>query len=140
MSKKQRLVVTALLGIGVGLLVTAALYGAGDDNDITVTGNPAIDGLIPARESEILRRDKVGIDLADGYEAALTLVAGGQEIPVPSDQLDQNFRGLGEFTYKPADGKVLEFFPPQSNCVTATFWPVDDRDDIQSITWCFEVL
>ncbi len=140
MSRAQRLGVIAVLGLGIGLLVTAALYGASDDNDITISGNPAIDDLIPARESEILRRDKVGIDLAEGYEAALTLLAGGREIPVPSDQLDQNFQGLGEFTYKPADGKVLEFFPPQSNCVTATYWPIEDREDVQSITWCFEVL
>jgi len=140
MSKKQRLAISGLLAAGIGLLLLAALSGADDRADITVSGNPAIDALIPLRESEVLRRDKVGIDLADGYEAALTLHAGGRDIQVPADQLDQNFQSLGEYTYRPDVGKVLEFFPPQANCVTATFWPVNDRDDVGTIRWCFEVL
>jgi len=89
MSKKQRLAISGLLAAGIGLLLLAALSGADDRADITVSGNPAIDALIPLRESEVLRRDKVGIDLADGYEAALTLHAGGRDIQVPADQLDR---------------------------------------------------
>lgn len=139
MHKKQRLILSGLIGVGIGLLVLAGLSGGGDDEDITVTANPAIDALIPARESEILRRDMVGIDLAAGYEATLTLEAGGEIIPVPTDQIDSAQQSLGLYTYRPADGKVLEFFPAQSNCVTATYWPVEDRDDVQTIRWCFEV-
>lgn len=140
MSRKQRLIVSILLGSGIGLLVVAAFAGGGDRTDITVAGNPAIDALIPARESEILRRDRVGIDLADGYAAALTLEAGGLTLDVPADQLDAALLSLGQYTYKPADGKVLPFFPPQSNCVVATYWPVDDREEVQTIRWCFNVL
>ena len=140
MSRKQRLIVSTLLAGGIGLLVVAALAGGGDRTAITVAGNPAIDALIPERESEILRRDRVGIDMADGYEAALTLEAGGLTIDVPADQLDTALVSLGQYTYKPEDGKVLPFFPPQANCVIATYWPVEDREDIQTIRWCFEVL
>jgi hypothetical protein len=139
MVRNQRLIVSALLGFGIGLLVLAGLSGRDDDSDISVTANPAIDALIPARESEILRRDRVGIDLAAGYAAALTLEAGGEMIPVPTDQIDDAQQSLGLFTYKPEDGKVLPFFPAQSNCVTATYWPVEDREDVQTIRWCFEV-
>lgn len=141
MAKKQRLIVSALLGFGVGMLVLAALSGGGDGEDVSVSGNPAIDALIPARESEILRGDEVGIDLAEGFEAALTIeTSDGRTIPIPSDQLDQNFQdNLGVFTFRPGEGKALDVFPPQSNCVTATFWPVIDRDDAQTIRWCFEV-
>ena len=140
MSRKQRLIVSTLLAGGSGLLVVAALAGGGDRTDITVAGNPAIDALIPERESEILRRDRVGMDRADGYEAALTLEAGGLTSDVPADQLDTALVSLGQYTYKPEDGKVLPFFPPQANCVIATYWPVEDREDIQTIRWCFEVL
>lgn len=141
MAKRERFIVTALLGFGMFALVLAAVSGGGNDDDISVTGNPAIDALIPPRESEILRRDEVGIDLADGYEAALTIeTSDGRSIPVPSNQLEQNFQdNLGIFSYKPAEGKVLDVFPPQSNCVIATFWPIIDREDAQTITWCFEV-
>ncbi len=141
MKRNERLIVTALLGFGVGMLVLAGLSGGGGGDDITVSGNPAIDALIPARESEILRRDQVGIDLAEGFEASLTIeTSDGQTIPVPANQLDENFQAnLGQFVFKPGDGKVLEVFPPQSNCVTATIWPKDDRADVQTIRWCFQV-
>lgn len=141
MAKRERLIVTALLGFGMFALVMAGVSGGGNDDDISVTGNPAIDALIPPRESEILRRDEVGIDLAEGFEAALTIeTSDGRSIPVPSNQLEQNFQdNLGIFSYKPGDGKVLDVFPPQSNCVIATYWPIIDRDNAQTITWCFEV-
>jgi len=141
MARKQRLIVTALLGFGVGLLAIAAMSGGGNDDDRTVSGNPAIDDLVPARESEILRGDEVGIDLSDGYAAALTIeTSDGRTIPIPSDQLEQNFQeNLGRFLFRPGEGKALDVFPPQSNCIIATYWPIIDREDARQITWCFEV-
>ncbi len=141
MKKKERLIVTALVGVGIGMLVLAGLSGGGNDDDITVTGNPAIDGLIPPRESEILRRDQVGIDLAEGFEASLTIeTSDGRTIPVPANQIDTNFQAnLGQFLFKPGEGKVLDVFPPQSNCIRASIWPNTDRDEVQEIFWCFQV-
>ncbi len=141
MAKKQRMIVIALLGFGIGMLVIAALSGGGSDDDRTVSGNPAIDALIPARESEILRGDQVGIDLADGFEAALTIeTSDDRTIPIPSDQLEQNFQdNLGMFLFRPGESKALDAFPPQANCVTATYWPIIDREDAQTIRWCFQV-
>jgi hypothetical protein len=141
MAKQQRLIVAALLSFGVGMLVLAALSSGGNEDDISVTGNPAIDALIPERESEILRRDQIGIDLAEGFEAALTIeTSDGRTIAIPSDQLDENFQdNLGKFLFKPGDDKVLDVFPPQANCVTATYWPIIDRESAQIIRWCFEV-
>lgn len=141
MAKKQRMIVTALLGFGIAMLVIAAMSGGGSDEDRTVLGNPAIDALIPAREAEILRGDQVGIDLADGFEAALTIeTSDDRTIPIPSDQLEQNFQdNLGMFLFRPGEGKALDAFPPQANCVTATYWPIIDREDAQTIRWCFQV-
>jgi len=141
MSKRDRIIISVLIASGVVALVLAATNGAGDGADITVSGNPAIDALIPERESEVLRRTEVGIDLAEGYMAALTIeTSDGRNIPVPADQLDGNFQdNLGMFIFRPGVGQVLDVFPPQSNCVTATIWPVTDRQDAQTIRWCFEV-
>ena len=141
MSRRDKIVISGLLAFGLVLLVLAATNGAQDGADITVSGNPAIDALIPERESEVLRRTEVGIDLAEGYQAALTIeTSDGRNIPVPSDQLDGNFRdNLGRFVFRPGPGQVLDVFPPQANCVTATIWPVIDRQDAQTIRWCFEV-
>ena len=73
MSTRERIVISGLVAFGIVLFVLAATNGAEDGADITVSGNPAIDALIPERESEVLRRTEVGIDLAEGYMAALTI-------------------------------------------------------------------
>ena len=140
MSTRERIVISGLVAFGIVLFVLAATNGAEDGADITVSGNPAIDALIPERESEVLRRTEVGIDLAEGYMAALTIATSdGRNIPIPADQLDENLQSLGMFVFRPEVGRVLDVFPPQSNCVTATIWPVEDRQDAQTVTWCFEV-
>ena len=141
MSTRERIVFSGLMVVGILALVVAAFSGGGSDNDISVSGNPAIDALIPPRETEVLRRTEVGIDLAEGFQAALRIdTSDGRTIQVPSTQLDENFQGqLGRFVFRPGEGKILDVFPPQSNCATATFWPVTDRSDAQTITWCFEV-
>ena len=141
MAKKQRLAVALLIGAGIASLVLAFISGAGNEDDITVTQNPAIDELIPARESEILRGDRIGIDLAEGYRAALQIdTSDNQTIQIPADQLDPNFQNnLGVFSFRPGPGQILEVLPPQSNCVTATYWPVTDPRDSATIRWCFQV-
>ena len=141
MSTRDRIVISGLLAFGLVLLVLAATNGASDGADITVSGNPAIDALIPERESEVLRRGEIGIDLAEGFQAALTIeTSDGRSIAIPSDQLEGNFQdNLGRFIFRPGEGQVLDVLPPQSNCVRATFWPITDRQDAQEIRWCFEV-
>lgn len=141
MAKKQRIIVSALITFGICMLVLAATSGGGNGDDISVTQNPAIDALIPAREAEILRGDQIGIDLAEGYQAALQIeTSDDQTIQVPSNQLDQNFQeNLGIFSFRPGTGKVLTVLPPQSNCVTATYWPITDPQLSQTIRWCFQV-
>lgn len=140
MSKKQRLLFSGLIACGLAILVLGLSSGADDDSDVSVTGNPAIDALIPGRETNVLRRTEVGIDLAEGFAGALTIeTSDGRTIPVPSDQLEGNLQGIGRFTFRPGEGKVLDVFPPQSNCVTATYWPITDRNDSATIRWCFEV-
>lgn len=141
MAKKQRMIVSMLLACGIGMLILAATNGGNSGQDITVTQNPAIDALIPARESEILRGDRFGIDLAEGYKAALQIETSDRRtIAIPSDQLDPNFQNnLGVFSFRPGEGQVLEVLPPQSNCVTATYWPLTDPSDAKTIFWCFQV-
>jgi len=141
MAKKQRIIVSALIAFGISMFVLAAVSGGGNADDISVTQNPAIDALIPAREAEILRGDQVGIDLAEGYQAALQIeTSDDRTIQIPSNQLDDNLQdNLGIFTFRPGEGKVLNVLPPQSNCVTATYWPVTDPNLSQTIRWCFQV-
>ncbi len=141
MAKKERAVVSLAIAFGLVILALGFMSGAEDGEDISVTQNPAIDALIPDRESEILQGDQIGIDLAEGYAAALTIeTSDGRNIPIPTDEIDSNFQdNLGQFLFRPGAGKVLDALPPQSNCVTATYWPIIDAEDSLTIRWCFEV-
>ena len=141
MAKKERAIVSLAIAFGIVILGLGFVNGAEDGEDISVTQNPAIDALIPDRESDILQGDQVGIDLAEGYQGALTIeTSDGRNIPIPTDEIDENFQsGLGQFLFRPGEGKVLDALPPQSNCVTATYWPQVNPEDSQTIRWCFEV-
>lgn len=141
MTKKERAVVSLAIGLGIVMLGVAAFSGAEDAEDISVTQNPAIDALIPDREAEILQGDQIGIDLAEGFAAALTLeTSDGRTIQIPTDEIDGNFQdNLARFVFRPGPGQSLDALPPQSNCVTATYWPVSNPSDTDTIRWCFEV-
>lgn len=141
MTKKERLIVSLSIALGIVALGLAFFSGAEDADDISVSQNPAIDALIPERESEILQRDQVGIDLAEGFSAALTLeTSDGRTIPIPTDEIDGTFQdNLGQFLFRPGEGQVIDALPPQANCVTATYWPIIDPSDTDTIRWCFEV-
>ena len=141
MAKKERAIVSLAIAFGLVILALGFMNGAEDGEDISVTRNPAIDALIPEREAEILQGDLIGIDLAEGFAAALTVeTSDGRNIPIPTDEIDSNFQdNLGRFLFRPGEGKVLDALPPQSNCVTATYWPIVDPEDSLTIRWCFEV-
>ena len=141
MAKKDRAIVSLAIAFGVVLFGLAFTNGADEAEDISVTQNPAVDALIPDRESEILQGDQIGIDLAEGYAAALTIETNdGRTIPIPTNEIDSNFQdNLGRFLFRPAEGKVLSALPPNSNCVTATYWPIVTPEDSQTIHWCFQV-
>lgn len=141
MSKRDRVILALSFAVAFVAFGLAATSGAQDGEDISVTQNPAIDALIPERESEILQGDQVGIDLAEGFAGALTIeTSDGRNIPIPTDEIDSNFQdNLGLVVFRPGEGRVLESLPPQSNCVTATYWPIINPEDQQTIRWCFEV-
>lgn len=141
MAKKERAIISLAIAFGFVIIGIGFAGGAEDGEDISVTQNPAIDALIPDREAEILQGDQVGIDLADGFAAALTIeTSDGRNIPIPTDEVDGNFTdNLGRFLFRPGEGKVLDALPPQANCVTATYWPVVNPDDSRTIRWCFQV-
>ncbi len=131
MTVQQRLVVAAMIIAAVGLIAVA--YALADTDD-TTTANPAFEVLIPAPAAEILAQDRVGVDLAPGYDAELTI----DGIPIPADQLNR-VDALNEVTFQPGPDREFESWPGGPNCVEATYWLIAaGRDDAESFVWCFE--
>lgn len=133
MTRQQRLVVSIMITFAVGLIVVG--YTLTDTGDST-TLSPAFEELIPAAGSEILAQDRVGIDLASGYDARLTV----NGIPIPDDQLTR-VAALNEVTFSPGSDREFESWPGGNVCVEATYWLIAaGDDDASTFVWCFETV
>ena len=126
-----------LLGLaalmGAVALLLALLLADTDDNDVTVTGNAAVDELIPPRSAEVLSQETVGIDLAPGYDAQLTI----NGVVIPSEQI-RHQRNLNLFTFRPDRGKVIERLRAEQNCALVTYWRQEAGPaEADTISWCF---
>jgi hypothetical protein len=140
--------VMLIVGI-VGVVVALSMTNRASQVDLAVTGNPAIEGLIPERNAEVLRQTEIGIDLAPGYEAELVI----DGVPIPVDEMNilrdvenpnasSSARGsfgttLNRFTFQPLEGRAIEELLGDRHCVIAYFWPLSDRDARQAERWCF---
>lgn len=132
MSTRQRLVITLVLTAAVGLAIVAYLVADTDSED--APAGTAIEALVPAQGAEILAQDRVGVDLAPGYTAALWV----NGTPIPDDQLTI-VDALNLVQFQPGPGKEFESWPGGPNCVEARYWLIaDGPGDPRSFTWCFE--
>ena len=126
-----------LLGIaalmGAAAILLALFLADTDDNDVTVTGNAAVDELIPSRNAEVLSQETVGIDLAAGYDARLTI----NGVEIPPGQI-RHLPNLNRFTFRPDQGKAIESLRAEQNCVLVTYWRQEvGPADADTISWCF---
>lgn len=121
---------------------TLAVSGTGDAATVPVpvTIAPGVDARRPRDGAEVLAQERITLDLAAGWTGELTLVPeNGDPIEVPDDQLDTN--SLGELTFRPAPGKVIERLPSGEVCVDAVIWDqvrgraASERTE----SWCFDV-
>ena len=94
-----------------------------------------VEQLFPARDSEALQQQQVGIDLGPTYTGVL--VINGVEIP--EEQL-QRRPELNQVFFQPGDDLAVEELTPGRNCVTALVWrETESRDESRAVNWCFEV-
>jgi hypothetical protein len=131
---QPRHAVYALLLVVVAVSVYV-LFKKSQTNGVNI-GNGAIERVIPAPGSKILSQDQIGIDLAPGHEATLTL----NGTPIPEDEL-LIVPELNQVTFKASPDRETQLIPGQQNCVVATYW-LSSTGPTQSSTypWCFSVL
>ncbi len=105
-------------------------------SDTTQLDGGRIQRLIPTPGAKILQQDLIGIDMAPGYEASLTL----NGVPLP---LDQTYvvPQTNQVTFKAGPGKVFETLPAGENCMIATYWQSAFGPAVTSSrSWCFTVV
>jgi len=131
--KPRHLAYIGLLGIAGVCIVIAAGLGT---SDTTQLDGGRIQRLIPTPGAKILQQDLIGIDMAPGYEASLTL--NGVQLP-----LDQTYvvPQTNQVTFKAGPGKVFETLPAGENCMIATYWQSAFGPAVTSSrSWCFTVV
>lgn len=151
MTLRQRVIASALLAVAAGLFLVAGLSGrtGGDDTLVTTSGG-AVEELIPAPGTTVLRQSHVGIDLASGYAAELYL----NDVRIPPEQLNR-FRnpddprvanpvaaenvdvGLNRFVFQPQSDHVIAQLNGEENCARAVYWPLANPADRRTVEWCF---
>ena len=133
----RRVLVVAVLLVAVGLVALSSRY-KGEPSDPT-TLDSAVQRLIPADESPAaLRQAEIGIDLAPGWTAVLTI----NGVRIPEDEYRRN-DPENQIFFTPRRGRVIEELAPGRVVAVATIWrPVDQQTETQGsrqVTWNFRV-
>lgn len=134
---RYRVLIAAL--VAVAFLALYAGIRSTDTGEDDPTGRPdVVERLVPRAGDEVIRQAELGIDLAPGYEGALSL----NGVAIPTEELrlvpEQN-----QVFFTPGEGKAVERLLAGRNCATATVWksslgPGTPSD--QTFTWCFDAL
>lgn len=131
--KPRYLAYVALLAIAAVCFVIVSQLGTSGTTELD---GGRIQRLIPTPGSKILQQDIIGIDMAPGYEASLSL----NGVPLP---LDQTYvvPQINQTTFRAGPDKVFETLPAGQNCMIATYWQTAFGPAVSSSrTWCFTVV
>lgn len=130
---RPALLIVGLVG-GLVALATATSRPSGDGgrSPLLQSDISPIEALIPEENAEVLRQDRVGVDLVPGWFAELTI----NGVPIPDDELNST-ESLGLYFFQAREGRVIEELQADRNCATATLRPFADPQTTQRVTWCF---
>lgn len=139
-STRFKVVAILVLAGAIAAFVLAYLsFADGDDDPILSSGGQGdyVEALIPARNSQVPRQSRVGIDLITGWDGVLVI----NDVAIPEDELVVT-RELGLVEFTPGDGKAIEELAGGQNCVVATVWPISEgrEQGARNVSWCFEVV
>ncbi len=132
---RKGIITFLILGALVGIFFTGKSATTGMDSTSQNLPN-SVERLLPASGDEVLRQAQVGLDLAQGYKATLSI--NGTEIRTAEDGLITDL-GTGQVLYQPGPGKALKTLNSGQNCVIAMVW---DELKLEStatpVSWCFD--
>ena len=135
MTRRRALVISILMGLGIGILVLAALRPSEETGDVALEANPAVSELLPPRGDTVLPQANVGAILAAGWSGEI-LHIGGTAIPLDQQRVEP---ALNSVVFRPDEGLALERLPSQDVCATMRYWSVRNPDRTSTIDWCFRV-
>ncbi len=140
MLRKQQIIFSLLVAIGVALIAVTALVDRGGQTDLALS-IPGVEALIPERNDEVLQQQRVGIDLSPEYRLVEMTIAANSRCAngVAVTQHVRKVDGLQQFIFQPAAGLPVEALAPDQNCVTATIEKISAPGRFTDIEWSFTV-
>ena len=135
MPRSRALAISILMGLGIGIVLLAALLPSDDAGDVAIDTNPAVSELLPPRNDTVLPQANVGAILAAGWSGEI-LQIGGTQIPLDQQRVEP---ALNSVIFRPGAGLALERLPAQQVCATVRYWAVRNPDRVSTIDWCFRV-
>jgi hypothetical protein len=143
MPRRVKALLVAMTAVALGIFVSLAFIGSGGGGCSTPD---AIVELIPDCDQAVFQQAPVGVQVATGFRAELTLngtiipldeVTSGGELP---QDPANNPTGAAQtqFLFFPGDGKAVEQLQPV-NTVIVTYWPIAEGIEAsRTFTWTFE--
>ncbi len=141
MSRSVKLMIAILTVVGAGAFVLAAVVSDDSPGNVSISGNDAIEAIIPAEGAEVLQQQSVGVDLSPPYRVTSMIIAptddrsSGVDVTTQVDEMG----GLNQFVFSPAEGKLIEALSPDTNCVFVVYVEISRPNDPATVDWCFEV-
>lgn len=135
-SVRFKILAALLVAVATGAFVAAYLSTGDGDGSGSGTDGEFVERLLPPRDTQLVQQGTVGIDLAPGWEASLTI----DGVAIPADELDvTSSLNLVEFT--PGEGKAMDALPAGNVCATARAWEsATGPERSRSVSWCFDVI
>jgi hypothetical protein len=129
-------VASALITLAVAAFVAAYLTTSDDDGSGSGRDGEYVERLVPERDSQVVQQGTVGIDLAPGWEASLSI----DGVPIPEDDLDVT-ESLNLVQFTPGEGKAMGTLPVGNICAQARAWETaTGPEDARTVSWCFDVI
>lgn len=133
----ERALPRRLLYVGLLAVAAAGIVIAIDNGRTSPTNmadlNPAVDSLLPPDGGTVLRQATVGITVASGYQARLSI----NGVTIPDGQMSGD-PGLGQYFFTPSQDTILDSLDGGRNCITATYWrAADGPGSGDTMDWCF---
>jgi hypothetical protein len=131
---------TRRIAIVAGILALAGLFFAiavtsSDTSETSVVASN-VESVTPPPGGLARPSSEIRVDLADGLVGRLSL--DGQV--VPDDQIDA-LEGLGQYSFRPGPGQIIEIFEAGTHQAEIFYWPSDEPEPPapQSYKWEFRV-
>lgn len=135
-STRFKILASLLITLAVAAFVAAYMTTSDDDGSGSGADGEFVERLLPERDSQVVQQGTVGIDLAPGWEASLSI----DGVPIPEDDLDVT-ASLNLVQFTPGEGKAMRTLPVGNVCAQAqAFETATGPDDARTVSWCFDVI